>query len=606
MRKGFKSLLTVAVALLGLKAMAMAPTVSAIPDVIIGDAETGSGANKFVYPNAINLKNLVTDDSTSAGAIAWTFSNPGGHYVLNAHSSIQVGTPDLINPDAAHNIVTGSDDADSTDSDLFTVTFRNTNVSPLPAAASYPDPGASYPAGVVTDGQAVTLIASDGSTTSQKSFMAYTVNDGNDALSGGGGAHVQAYTNDFTTGSNGWIHYTAVPGLDTAVTLTNGSNGLCADAAAQGANINGWASQATYTGANATYNTVSLVDNAVYRTRMTVSTTAQAGLTPLWYISADNSLSWYGDTFIFFDNGVNPNAGANAPASGAGSVMECWINAPAEGTASFKAAIANAANATFKDFRLILQILDVGSTGSDPYGAASDAGAVCWHNITLDRFDVGSMVVTSTPYSATSLTQPTQGAAGVAPPAGNLNGPQSVANYTGSGLSTVNYTGGHIVIQPTSTTAFENNASAFDTTPGDTQLNIVQGGGADLADNYIVQWNANQLYRIVYNLQAPDAASETGPLDYLFINGQVITNELLSNVFVTNKVSAAAMPKQTAADYYSFWFGNNGTTATGNYAKMRPDFFCGTTGGGASGSFHDVANTGGIQINSCRVEMVHF
>jgi len=602
MRKGFKSLLTVAVALLGLKAMAMAPVIGTVPDVIIGDAEGGTANNKFVYPNAINLKNLVTDDSTSAGAIAWTYSNPGAHYELNAHVRTDGTAADLINPSATYNIVAGADDADSTDSDLFTVTFRNIITSPLPAQASYPDPGASYPSGVVTDGQTITLVASDGSTTSQKSFRAYTVNDGNDALSGNPQG-VRAYTNDFTTGSNGWIHYTAVPGLDTAVTLSNGANGLCADAAAQGANINGWASQASYTGSNATYNTVSLTDNAVYRARMTVSTSAQPGLTPLWYFTADNSLQWYGDSFIFFDNGVNPTAGANTPSS-TGSTFECWVNAPAEGTASFKAALANPANATFKDFRLIFQILDVGSTGSDPYGAASDTGAVCWHTVTLDRFDVTQMVVTSTPYNATSLTQATAGTAGQAPPAGNLNGPQSVLNFTGSGLSTVSYN--PIKLLPTSTTAFENNAAAFDVDPGDQVINTTQNSGADLADNYVVQWNANQLYRIVYNLQAPDAASETGPLDYFFINGQVITNELLGNVFMTNKVSVSGMPKQTPADYYSFWFGNNGTTATGNFAKMRPDFFCGTTGGGSGGSFHDTPNTGGIQINSVRVEMVHF
>ena len=75
MSKGLKlTLLTVAIALMGMYAMAIAPTVDEIPTVIIGGGTAGSTPpDVFVYPDALDLSTYVDDpDGTDAG-IVWSY-----------------------------------------------------------------------------------------------------------------------------------------------------------------------------------------------------------------------------------------------------------------------------------------------------------------------------------------------------------------------------------------------------------------------------------------------------------------------------------------------------------------------------------------------------
>jgi hypothetical protein len=596
MHKGLKStLMTVAVALLGFKAMAMAPVINNIQDVIIGDEGAATFSNSFVYPDAYDVSAKTSDDTTSAGGMHWTYTNTGGHYSINnATEASSLTDAQKINPDAAHDLAQ-SDDPGSTDTNKLTITFRNKFYSPVGGPNT--DPGAPG----VQDGQVMTLIASDGTTISSKSFMAFIDNDGFDRLSGGVGTRV--YTGDFTgSATNGWVAEDALFGAS-SVTNTATANGLCANAAAQGANISGWVSQAQYTGSNAVYNTISMANNAVYEVRLTVSTTAQAGFTPMWYFNFQNTLDWYGGTYIIFDNGLNPNAGANAPAPLGRSVFTEFVNAPAEGTATYTAALANPANATFKDFRLRLQTLDVGSTGNDPYGAAGDQGSICWSRVEVDKWDIGSMQIQSTPYSVTNVTQPVNAAPGVQNSDANA---VLVNDFSPAGISTVTYTGGDVKMMPTSTTAWQATSNSdqthsafFQIVPGDGTDALT--GGADMIDNFPLVWDADQLYRVVVTLQAPDAISESNPPDYFYVGSEVPTNELITNTYTTTKLGASGMPKQTAQDYFAFFHGNAGSTATGNFKRMRPHVFCGTVP-----AFVDVLNQGGIQFNGWRVERVKF
>jgi hypothetical protein len=590
MRKGLKStLLTVAVALLGFQAMAMAPTISTVPDVIIGDAETGTNSNDFTFPDALNGNNLVSDDVTSDGGILWTFQNPGGNYSINARTRTDGSAEDLNAPTANYSL-TGADDPSAVDADTRTFTFRNIQFSPVGGPNT--EPGALPTPGF---GEAMTLVASDGTTyTMSNVFMAYIV-DGEDALSGSIGEGV--YSVDWTDGgTHGWVQNPIFVADGGVVTLSNSTSGICADASAQGTNISGWTSQANYTGSNATYNTIALAANAVYQVRVTANTTATPGNTPLWYVNFQNTLDWYGGTYLFFDNGVSPTPGNNAPLSPGNpsgrQVFEAWMNAPAVGTASFETEVGNASNAQFHDFRLSLDVLDIGVTGNDPYGGAADAGAICWKQIEVTRYDVSTFQVQSTPYNVTNITQPVNAAAGV-----QNTDPDAVStiDLTGAAVSTIAYSGGDITITPNNATAWENNSAFFIIQPGDGQNGF--NGSADMIDNYPATFDAEQLYRIVYTLQAPDATGESNPPDYFYLGGDAPTNDIITNTYQTTKLNVSGMPKQTAQEFVAFYHGNGGTSATGNFARMRPHMFCGTVP-----AFIDVTNTGGITISAIRID----
>jgi len=593
MHKGLKStLLTVAVALMGLKAMAMAPVIDKVPDVIIGDEASATSPNVFVYPDAINGDTLVSDDTTSDAGIHWTYFNSGGHYTINGRTSTNVST-DQVNPGATFDLTQG-DDAGSVDANRRTFTFRNTFYTP---ANPPPAPG-------VQDGQVISLVASDGTTASTpKSFMAFIDDEGSDRLSGGE-LPVTVLNEDFTTSNYGWIKNTLFIDPAGFCTLTSGANGLCADVSAQGANIAGWASQSNFTGTAATaYHAVSLVDNAVYRLRTTLQTTSQAGATPLWYVMCENTLSWYGMSNDFYDSGNSVAGPGNntPPGTGGGTraFFESWFTPAAINAATFKTQAFNTpANAPYKDFRLQFQLLDVGTNpgnaATDPYGGASDQGMLCMKQLVVDRFNSSALTVQSTPYNNTTLTRVTgtdQNANGV-----------TISDFTASGKSTVTSSAGLIDFEPTSTTAWDGQQSggvnAFMAVyPGD-QTNT-HTGGADASDNYPVTWVADQLYRIVWTLAAPSALAETNGVDWIIIGGDVDTNEVIVGSFVTTKFSSAAMPKIAPQEYVAYWHGNGGTVSPGNFQRMRPYLFTGT-----NNDFVDTPNRAGIQVKGVRVEMV--
>jgi hypothetical protein len=347
---------------------------------------------------------------------------------------------------------------------------------------------------------------------------------------------------------------------------------------------------------------VSLVDNAVYDARITVTTTAQPGFVPAWYFGHQNTIDLYGGAYIFFDSGVNPNAGANTPpAAGTRAVFNAVLNAPGMSTAAFKAGVFTPANAATKDMRLKFRTLDVGSTGDDPYGAASDVGTLCWKRVTIDRYDVTSMQVQSTPYNNTAMVQ----AVNAAPGSANTQaGAVTVLDFSGAGNSTVSFTGGGITIQPTAA-----GGSTWNTTTGNGAFFLINPGDGlntaatnEMIDNYPIPWNTDQLYRIVYTLVAPDALGESNPPDFYFIGADVLTNDLITNTYGTTKMGLANMPKQgTPQEFFSFWHGNNRQTSSSDtrFNFLRPHFQFGTNNG-----FVDVPNTGGLRIVGIRGEMV--
>lgn len=603
MRKGLKStLLTVAVALLGFKAMAMAPVIGSIPDVVIGDAEAGTATNLFVFPNAFDSRTLVSDDTTSSGAIRWTFSTAAASkYLINGKPSTFGNVVDTVNPAPAFDLTAGADTGDtaSTDSDTRTFTFRNIHYSPIGGPNT--DPG--HP-GVTTDSQTLTLVASDSSTASLgKSFRAMILNDGRDKLSGNVG--ISVYSSDWTTGNtNNWTSWNFTSGGGT-VGLANSAAGLCANASASGLNFAGWQSEPFSTG----YSTVTYVDNAVYRLRTTVSTTATGGNTPLWFLFYQNSLDWYGGYFQFFDNGIAPTPGAETP-SASGTTYEEWLNPPAQALAEFKNVLADPTLTQYKNFRIEVGVNDSGVAGNDTYGALTDSGTICWKSMQIDRFDATGAVVTSTPYNRVSdFTQPPAGTAGVAD--SNPKDVTASSSGTFNGSSTVTYsapaTGGTITIAPVNASSWQSNAEFFTVLPGDSKENAGINAGADVADNYPIPWTTGQLYRIQYTLQAPSALAQSNPPGYFYMGGYCATIEIISYCYTTNQLVKNSHPSgmpitASPSTYTAYFHGNTASFAGGPFKAFRPILF----GGSIVGSFQNPVVSGGVTVIGNRVDLIHF
>ena len=273
MRKGFTvTLLAVAIAMLGSYAMAEAPVIGNIPDVVVGDAEGGTESNVFVYSTDIDLTAVVTDDVTSAAAITWSYIVAGDKIRINNADTI--ATPDEAVAPASAKVIygpgsTNNDPADE-DATISTITFRNNDLSPV--GGPNVDP---VTVGIVESETAmVVLYASDGDKASSAVITVYTNNDGADALSNQGEV---VYTENFVTGGDSeWVF------KDVANTTDNLNDGICIVTPEGGQNFGSW-----YSPDNS--NVADLVDNAVYRIRFTMSSNqTTVKQTPLWGMLVDN------------------------------------------------------------------------------------------------------------------------------------------------------------------------------------------------------------------------------------------------------------------------------------------------------------------------------
>ena len=592
MHKGFKStLLTVAVALLGFKAMATAPTINDIPDVIIGDAEDGSASNVFVYPDAINLDNFVQDTDTTDGGILWSYTGGGGTYLLNGIGP-NAGSP--TNPATGAQLNANDADTRKVDANARTITFRNNVHSPLAQEPST----AGFTAPTTSETATVTLIASDETTASSQSILVYTDNDGDDRTSGGQQG-IPVLNLSFTNTTNGWTQYSTFISDGGTIGHAQNASGLCLTSSAGGNIIGGWTSAINFAGvpANA-YHTVGLVNNAIYEFRVEVTTTAAAARTPIWTLYIENTHDVYGAQAAFFDNGGTANnagAGANAPAPLSTRPVYQWYFAPgAYQSSAFQAWVSNAANAADIDMRLQLGIFDPAVPLA--YGGADlDTGTICFKTLVVNRSDATQLSVTGTAYSATNLTDGPVGTAGVE----DLTvGDIDVTDFSG-GITNISYTGGDLTLTPTSTSAWQNGSPFTIIRPGDATVSTTAAGSPDNRDNFPVVWKSDQLYKISFNLQATDALGETNPPDFAFLGGVVLSNEVLCNAFITNARGAVGMPKLAAQDYVVFWYGNNRTLEPGNWQRMGP-----TLQIGCNANFATPTNQSGIKLNAIKVEEV--
>lgn len=315
MKKGFLlTLLTAAAALQVTSASAMAPVIGNPGDVVIGDAE-GVPDNNFNFPDAFNIATITTDDNTSpTSLLKFSYETTSG-ITINGVAGLS-GGDDPINPPAGKSL--GLNDADTDtpgdDGDPFTLTFRNTSLSPQ--GGPYTDPGAS---GIVaTQTATVTLWASDCTTASSRNIVVYTDNNNSDSISGGSSLII-IDNFDLTQDQTGWfggtnLNNAGAPGQQIGTQL-NGLAGLCMQTPLLGENELGW----VYIGGPGG-GLIELVDLAAYRVRADYDTNATLGATPLIDFSYDNTVfaggsvtvgGTFGGEHIMLDN----EGGANGPSS---------------------------------------------------------------------------------------------------------------------------------------------------------------------------------------------------------------------------------------------------------------------------------------------------
>lgn len=215
MTKGINTLFVAAIALLGVaNASATAPVISTIPDVIIGDAENNgpSDNNFFVFTDAFNFDDYVTDDLTADVNLKWSFDEgdpatpASGWYQINGKTPVHVGTaaqvgdtsssPSHVNPAAANELRGVS----------ATASFRDVVFSPTPGTGPFPDPTEPDESAHAT-GKVVTFYVSDGTLAASKDILVKTIDNGFDGLTVDAPAFTPFRDDTFDTNGTGtmWV-----------------------------------------------------------------------------------------------------------------------------------------------------------------------------------------------------------------------------------------------------------------------------------------------------------------------------------------------------------------------------------------------------------------
>jgi hypothetical protein len=590
MKKGLTiTLLTVALAMIGFQAMAMAPVIESIPSPIVGSADV-TATNVFVYPDAINLTAYVSDDSSPSASIIWSYEETGTKYLLN-------GVAPINNTDAAGIEVTpGAKRIDNQDLDPIaggdpnpkTITIRNSSLSPIGGSTTFPSTTGIVPAETGT----ITLFASDGSTFGQRDLVIYTDNGGLDRLSGVGENPPVPIDIlkpwDTSSAATTWLSSTVAG----TITYSRTTNSICLEAPVSGDNWGIWVGPA---------NQLPLVKNAVYDIKMSMtSTNATPGHTPFWDVSLDNNNNdgtgpnLYGADQFFLDN----ETGANAAIATAKDFHIVWTplamstnQFKGEGTFTGTETLFSTDHATDAGGRFIFRVMDLYLNGTSGILANQQYGTVCIVGFTINRYNMTLMTKQGATLYDNHGFNTTSGSAGCVTPVA------LVANAL-----TLDYSGGMINVTPT----VAGQTAAYTTIyPGDT-VNVFSGLPADVAnqaDNYPVAYDPNSIYRIQVSLAAPDASSQTNPADVFWIMADSPTQEVIMQSFVTSHIGACAMPKtgtpQIYTAFYHTNFGSN-TAINPGWKRFRPIFtVCNLASLSGPGN-----HTGSTQISKMAVDKV--
>jgi hypothetical protein len=579
MKKGLTlTLATVVMAIYSLSAMAMAPTILDISDIIIGDAEDTSEANIFVYPDGLNLSrnNGFTDvDTPNDADIEWSFYDATGKYVMNGIGSLDLSPTgdDVVNPSATGKAINLSDTADpGDDSDPFTVTARNDSLSPLSGTPPYAEPSTT---GILAGETAtLTFFVSDGAATDSATVSVYCDNEGWDSPSPVGEIpYTLVTTVDLIAGTAGWTFF------NVAAITSSTSGGLCMTAPLTGEAMATWSSP--YGGSGG----LELVNNQVYQVRLTMSSTASSGETaPLWDIIFENQSS-DGSQGAFAYSADMWFLGKNIGSNGVGidrTEFLIYYAPSCVNLTTWQSEAFTTANDANNDMRMTFRVLDSDAAG---YGANIDVGTVCLVGYTVKRTDVSNLEDISTAYAKTTMAE----------------ADWTVYPLVGDGSDTsIVWADGDLTVTPTDQTT-----QGW----GDQLINIDAGnfGGGAFEINeisYPIVWEDESLYKLEVTMSAPDSTGVNNPPDWLDLQLDAANNELFGESFVLANLDRIAMPKLTSETYVSFFYGHElpGTSVDANFKRLRGHLNWGARTDISPNSV--TTNFGGIKIHSVVVRKV--
>jgi len=577
MRKGLtQTLMTVAVAMLSFQAMAMAPVIGNIPSPIVGGSGGITIANRFVYPDAIDLSMYVTDDNTSPSAVKWSYAVTTStlqprSYSINGVPPLNLAFDDPTVPGGKqinNQVLNGEQNGDS---NAQTITVRNSMLSPIGG----PETAASS-TGIVSDQiKPVTLFASDGTTYSMKSILFYTDNGGADRLSPGG------VNIPYPITPSNWSYV----GYNSVTSGTSGGAALCFTTDLAGDNIATWTSP---------YGMFTPLSHSVYRIRATVNGSQTAvGSTPFWDFYLDNyggtgALNLYGTDCYFIDGSGGANSVIN---STNGQTFQMWFAPLAVETAQFNNGTTGAyiaANTGKLDSRLSFRTLDAAVSRPD-LGGATKNGQLCLKGIEITKFPISQMqTIQANVWSVTNFVLANSGGTGTV----------IVDSFVSP---TIDTTGGVLTITPS---VSGRTAELATITPGSNLLYDLNTPST-LADNYPIPWVDDTLYQITADIAATDPSN---PWDVIYIEADEPTNEVLLDSLITGEGQHCGTPTATASTYMSFFYSHKEThTAVAGLHFWRPKLAIGNTTGLASnlGSTAS-ANSSAVKITKFAVNKVRF
>lgn len=447
MRKGLKlALMTVAIALISVRAMAMAPVINDVPSPIVGNAEPVTGGSNFVYIDAFDLNNYGSDVETTTPELLWSYTGPGvagaSKYLINGVPPINTSVVDPKSPTTAQSInLTCAVNEWNPDGMTNTVTIRNNFLSPLQAGELTPgafvEPGTGWPkshtAGVddawnrwsVIDNylktglmvkvgtvggntnsvndpngetEPLTFFLSDGAAYTSQTVFFFSAKSTADRLSqvfapikadkfGFGGSQFWSASKIDGAGHTDWS-------MDSPGDLTTTSvGGMCFVVGANGGtvltgnNLGSLSSPMPY---------FSLAKNMVYRIRMQMSgSNVGPGATPFWDFVLENydpatgrGLNLYAMDTLIFDN----VGGADSITANGMLVTMYWTPA-AVATAQWNNATTGLFTATYaanRDPRLRFRVLDLDGNAASQSNVKG--GTLCIQSLTIDARDRKSVV----------------------------------------------------------------------------------------------------------------------------------------------------------------------------------------------------------------------
>lgn len=579
----------------------LAPVVSEMPDVYIGDAENGTGMNVFVMPDAYNLDDYVNDDHTSASAIRWSYTESGSSrvYLINGAKPVDPATDDLVSPSVSKRIDLNYDPLDPTTGTLGnrTITLRDNLRSPIGEAGGkgpYSDRFGSTSSGPsqIIDSCVVTMFASDGSTVSLSnaaSFVVYTFDNGNDFLYEF--IWDLEYKADFRKQYSGWNY--AGPAIG------NTSDGLCIMGSRYGSDDGIW---------EMAHPVLPLNQNAAYEFQATVTTSnTNAYATPLWSIIYDNFSSdglsgWneYGGEMFFLDN----QGGANSPIAGIGrSEFTMWLMPIPEQTPQFSSSkygffwwMFSGGSGMRVMFRMTS--LQGNNVGLDP-------SSVCLQKCKIYARYLSMMVTDEVVYSVDHFVDASK--MPNAPGAWGLE-------VTGQPATATFNTSGSVTIAPTTNW---DNGTIIMFRPGDDKIDFLTSP-PNYLDNYPIPWVADSLYYIEFLLSAPDAWAEVNGPDVIRVGADVLTGEISNDNFIVpntpdlsggavpSMMRGVSMPRAGTPQKYGCFFYTHSVTKTPipDGARWRPRFEILT--GSQINPMGRTTNKAGLTVHGVTVKKVHF